>query len=109
MATISLVCIIERQRGTAFTAAALALERLLMLTAGAPVLGPAQENVGCRLKYWASKNQMYSPLSSMLPFAAAGPSTQSMVTTSPTANLVPSATGTLVVPIHAFPVTAVTR
>ena len=24
------------------------------LSEGAPVLGPAQENEGCRLKYWAS-------------------------------------------------------
>src|SRR5215468_1054464 len=54
METISLVCITERQRGTALTAAELALARLLTFTAGAPVLGPAQEYEGCRLKYWPS-------------------------------------------------------
>src|SRR5215469_6555081 len=48
MAVISLACDSERQRGTAFTAAEFALERSLTLTAGAPVLGPAQEKEGCR-------------------------------------------------------------
>src|SRR5215470_17642717 len=50
MAVISAACDSERQRGTAFTAAAFALERSPTLIPGAPVLGPAQENEGCRLK-----------------------------------------------------------
>src|SRR5689334_15271758 len=50
MATISLACITERQRGTALIAAELALERSPTLIEEAPVPGPAQENAGCRLK-----------------------------------------------------------
>src|SRR6516165_8610390 len=42
MATISLVCITDRQRGTALIAAELALARSPTLICGAPVLGPSQ-------------------------------------------------------------------
>ena len=54
MAVISQVCITDRQRGTALTAAAFALPRSFTLTPGAPVPGPAQEKEGCRLKYCPS-------------------------------------------------------
>src|SRR6185369_15994285 len=50
MAVISPVCITERHRGTTFTAAALALATSKTLIPPAPVLGPSQEKVGCRLK-----------------------------------------------------------
>src|SRR4029079_3159898 len=54
MAVISLVCITERHRGTTLTAAALALPTSKTLIPPAPVLGPVQEKVGCRLKYCPS-------------------------------------------------------
>src|SRR5215813_5977962 len=57
METISLACITERQRGTVLIAVELALARSLTLIAPAPVLGAAQEYVGCRLKNWASRKQ----------------------------------------------------
>jgi hypothetical protein len=50
IATISLVCIRERQKGTAFCAA----EFRSPPTEGAPVDGPLQPYVGCRLKYTPS-------------------------------------------------------
>src|SRR5215472_2545179 len=54
METISFACISERQRGTTLIAAEFALARSPTLIAWAPVLGPVQENEGCRLKYCAS-------------------------------------------------------
>src|SRR5512138_846741 len=52
MAAISFSCMVERHWGTAFCAAVFADDRLVTLPMpAAPVLGPLQPYVGCRLKY----------------------------------------------------------